>query len=683
MLSDSRYDILFEPVQIGPVTSKNRFYQVPHCNGTGDSSPRVLAGMRQVKAQGGWGVVCTENLMVHTDSDIAPFQAVRLWDDKDIPAQQLMVESVHKYGALAGCELTHFGIAASNRNTREVPVGPSSRMTMEAIDPRQSRRMSKSDIKQFRARHRNAALRAKQAGFDIIYVYCSLENSILAQFFSSAINDRSDEYGGNFSNRTRLFRELLSDTLDAVGDRCAVAVRMPVAQFTEAKILENSQLRDIIESQANVPDLWDVNVNDWAYDSATSRFGPEAHQQTYVSFVKTVSDKPVVGVGRFTSPQTMVTQVKKGIIDFIGAARPSIADPFLPEKIKQGREDEIRECIGCNICVSGENSFSIMRCTQNPTIMEEWRRGWHPETVIADAQDRSVLIIGAGPAGLESALTLGRRGYDVVLAEALSEFGGRVVDESRLPGLSEWIRVRDYRLGQLEKMNNVQMYLDSKMDVTNVFEVGAKRIVCANGARWRADGVGRQHYTALVNPGTAGLITPEQVMRGDKIDGPVIVYDDDGGYLSSAIAEKLILEGKQVEIITPHLSFARFTALTLEQDRLIKRMLHLGVSLQSEKALLSYRNHIASFKCVHSDSQFEIEAACLVMITSRQPNDELYLALQKQIESHQALAQIQLHSIGDCNAPGLIADAVFAGHRLARQMDVDQNGVECKREYII
>ena len=201
-----------------------------------------------------------------------------------------------------------------------------------------------------------------------------------------------------------------------------------------------------------------------------------------MSFVKSVTTKPVVGVGRFTSPDTMVSQVKRGIIDFIGAARPSIADPFLPRKIEEGRVGDIRECIGCNICISGENSFTTMRCTQNPTIMEEWRRGWHPEHIDADGGDAPVLIVGAGPAGLECALTLARRGYPVTLAESGDELGGRVLTESRLPGLSEWIRVRDYRVSQLRRMANVELFLHSVMSPELVCDMGAPTVVCATGS---------------------------------------------------------------------------------------------------------------------------------------------------------------------------------------------------------
>lgn len=681
MTRNPRYDVLFEPVRIGPVVSKNRFYQVPHCNGTGDWSPLATAAMRETKAEGGWGVVCTENMMVDAWSDISPFPAVRLWSDEDMPAQQEMVERVHRHGALAGCELAHFGIAASNRNSRNVPIGPSSRLTMEAIDPRQSRRMDKSDIRSFRRRHRDAALRAKRAGFDIIYIYCLHENSIISQFFSSHVNERRDEYGGSFDNRTRLFRELLEDTLEAVGDRCAVAVRIAVTQLTDQPMIDREELRDIIASQAEVPDLWDVNLNDWSHDSATSRFAAEAHEEQHVSYVKALTTKPVVGVGRFTSPDTMLSQVKRGIVDFIGAARPSIADPFLPKKIESGRTDEIRECIGCNICVSGENSFTTMRCTQNPTIMEEWRRSWHPEQIDLAGCDEPVLIIGAGPAGLECALTLARRGYPVTLAEATENLGGRVWHESRLPGLSEWIRVRDYRVSQLRKMANVEIYMASMLNTRDVLDSGALHVVCATGAAWRRDGLGRQHLAPLIDPASPHCFTPDDVMNGTAIARPVVIYDDDGSYLVAALAEKLVQDGTEVRIVTPHSTFARWTHLTLEQHHLTRRMIERGVRLEVAKQLAAFDREGFHCTCVYSGQEHRYAAASVVLATARSPDDELYRALLD--ESHALIeAGIRgVHRIGDCEAPGLIADAVFSGHQLARQFDLpEQKDLGYKRE---
>jgi dimethylamine/trimethylamine dehydrogenase len=187
----------------------------------------------------------------------------------------------------------------------------------------------------------------------------------------------------------------------------------------------------------------------------------------------------------------MVSQVRRGIVDFIGAARPSIADPFLPRKIAEGRGDDIRECIGCNICYSGDSLGVPIRCTQNPTMGEEWRRGWHPERIEPKSSDATVLVVGAGPAGLEATRALGQRGYNVLLAEATTELGGRVAQECRLPGLAEWVRVADYRVQQIQTMPNADIFLDNHLNAEDALSIGADHIATATGSKWRADGYGR------------------------------------------------------------------------------------------------------------------------------------------------------------------------------------------------
>jgi dimethylamine/trimethylamine dehydrogenase len=381
MARDPRYDILFEPVQIGPVTAKNRFYQVPHCSGMGYRYPSAEAAMRGVKAEGGWAVVSTQECEIHETTDVSPYAEARLWDDRDIPALARMVDAVHAHGALAAIQLVYQGHEVSNRYSREPPIGPMHR-PVAVYDPFQARAMDKSDIREFRRWHRDAALRAKRAGFDLVYVYAGHDLTMPMHFLCRRYNQRRDEYGGSLENRVRLLRELLEDTKEAVGDTCAVPLRMAVDELRgEDGLTAEGEGREIVEMLAELPDLWDVNVSNWPNDSLTSRFGAEGFQETYVNFVKQVTSKPVVGVGRFTSPDAMVSQIKRGVLDLIGAARPSIADPFLPKKIEEGRPEDIRECIGCNICASGERTNVPMRCTQNPTMGEEWRKGWHPEVI--------------------------------------------------------------------------------------------------------------------------------------------------------------------------------------------------------------------------------------------------------------------------------------------------------------
>jgi dimethylamine/trimethylamine dehydrogenase len=425
MARDPRYDVLFEPVRIGPVEAPNRFYQVPHCNGMGYLRPRMLAAMRGIKAEGGWGVVCTEYCSIHPSSDDLPRPFACLWNQADIKAHALMTEKVHEFGALAGVELWAGGARGANLMTREVALGVHSTPNLMG-EPFQTRAMELKDIRNFRRWHREAALRAREAGFDIVYVYAT-HNYLLSQFLSPQHNHRTDEYGGSLENRVRLVRELIEETKDAIGDRCAVAVRMAAndSSGTPEQPVSDDR-REMFEMLAELPDLWDINVHDYGLEMGVSRFVQEGSLEETMYYVKSITSKPVVTVGRFTSPDTMVSQVRKGIVDFIGAARPSIADPFLPRKIEEGRPEEIRECIGCNICYSGDSLSYPLRCTQNPTMGEEWRRGWHPERIQPTSSNATVLVIGAGPAGLEATRALGQRGYSVLLAEASAELGGLI-----------------------------------------------------------------------------------------------------------------------------------------------------------------------------------------------------------------------------------------------------------------
>ena len=671
MPRDPRYDILFEPIKIGPVVAKNRFYQVPHCNGMGYARPRSHAAMRGVKAEGGWAVVSTEEVEIHPSSDISPYIEGRLWDDQDIPALALVTQAIHKYGALAAIELVHAGMNAANLYSREVALAPSAIANPASYSPAQARAMTKADIRAFRRWHRDAALRARRAGFNIIYVYAGHSLSLPMHFLQARHNQRTDEYGGTLVNRVRLLRELIEDTKDAVGTDCAVALRFAVDEVRGADGISSSgEGREIVEMLAELPDLWDVNVSDWANDSKTSRFAPEGFQEEFIRFVKTVTTKPVVGVGRFTSPDTMVSQIRRGVLDMIGAARPSIADPFLPNKIQSGDVDDIRECIGCNVCVTGDYTMTPIRCTQNPTMGEEWRKGWHPEAIPPRTGNDSFLSVGAGPTGLECARLLGRRGYAVSLTDSSEQLGGRVTREARLPGLAAWARVRDYRLNQLNKLQNVEIYRASTVTADQILEFGATRVVLATGSTWRRDGIGRANTRAIPGfDGASGVLTPEDVMNDVQPSGPVVVFDDDHYYLGAILAEKLRAGGLAVTLVTPADRVSAWTVNTLEQHTIQKHLLSLGVEIATSRNLLEFSGNRVVLQCTYSDQHSTLPAASVVTVTSRLPNDELALALGGMSDAVTQAGVVSVTSIGDCLAPSTIAAAVYAGHRYAREFD--------------
>jgi dimethylamine/trimethylamine dehydrogenase len=368
----------------------------------------------------------------------------------------------------------------------------------------------------------------------------------------------------------------------------------------------------------------------------------------------------------------MVSQVNRGIVDFIGAARPSIADPFLPKKIEQGRLDEIRECIGCNNCYVGDSKGTPIRCTQNPTIGEEWRRGWHPEKIEPRGSESTVLVVGAGPAGLEAARALGHRGYQVLLAEAEREPGGRVTRESRLPGLAEWARVRDYRVHQIRSMTNVETYFDNRMSVDDVVAVEANHIVIATGAGWLADGRGLFNPSAPVEFGPSSQVfSPDDIMAGRLPEGPTLIFDDDHYYMASVIAELLCEKRIPVTLVTPESRVSAWGGQTSEQAQIQRRMLELDVEIITAQGLAAFNGQQARLDCIYTGNSRTIDIEAVVTVTMRSPDDTLYRALQQRIENGSDFRPASLCRIGDCEAPSIIAAAVFAGHRYARELDAE------------
>lgn len=669
MTRDPRYDILFEPIRIGPVTARNRFYQVPHCNGMGYRDASALASMRGMKAEGGWAVVCTEMVEIHHGSDVAPYVELRNWDDQDIPTLARIAEKIHEHKSLAGIELCHSGYTAANLYSRETPMAPMAMNTSTYhFDPVHARAMDKDDIRNLRKVHRAAALRGKKAGYDLIYVYAGHGLGIFQQFLSRATNDRVDEYGGSLANRARLLREVIEDTKDAVGDTCAVPVRIAMSEFLGADGLEPNEVEDAIGMMAELPDLWDLSLSAWPKDSQTSRFSEEGFQEPYIKGVKKLTSKPVVGVGRYTSPDAMVRVIRQGIMDMIGAARPSIADPYLPKKIEEGRLDDIRECIGCNICVTGDYTKTPLRCTQNPSMGEEWRKGWHPERIRAKENDAQILIIGAGPAGLEAGRALGQRGYQVTIADSAREAGGRVARECRLPGLAAWGRVRDWRLLQIGKMPNVNLYLESELNADTALEFGADHIVCATGAKWRRDGAGHHQYHPINVDASVEVLTPDDLMSGKRPKAKeAIVFDDDHYYMASVLCELLVKDGVKVTYITPVSVAAAYTVNTMEQKLIQGRLLDIGVRIITGQALSAVDAAGLVTSCIYTGKEQRHETASVVLVTSRKPDDALYLDLKQK--------GAKVSAIGDAWAPAAIAHAVYAGRRFAEEFEAKPHDV--------
>ena len=663
MPRNPRYDVLFEPVRIGPKVAKNRFFQVPHASGMTNAAPHVRAAFRGMKAEGGWGVVCTGACSVDQSSDDSPFPAASLWDEADVRSHALMTDAVHAHGALAGVELWHGGAAAMNRTSRMAPLSPSGVPWMAThvgfMSQARPRIMDAADIRDLIRWHAQAAVRAERAGFDILYVYAGM-GYLPYQFLLADYNHRTDDYGGSVANRVRLVADLIDAVREATHGRCAVALRLSMQELRgRPSEVAASEGHEVIALLRDAPDLFDVKMDYSASDCAASRFTPEGSHEPVVDFVKRLTDKPVVGVGRFTSPDTMVRMVKSGVLDLIGGARPSIADPFLPAKIDDGREGDIRECIGCNICISSWHDGVWVRCTQNPTAGEEWRRGWHPERVARDGKG-SVLVVGGGPAGLEAALTLARRGFAVSLADRRREFGGRLLWETSLPGLREWFRVADYRLGQLRQMSNVTLFPESELSAADVMDFAADHVVVATGSRWLSAlcGANELPIPAIDAP---RIYTPDDLAAGVVPAGPVALFDFDHYFAGTAIAEHLAAQGLAVTYITTAGTASAWTFMTNEQPLIHQALARRGITLRTLEIVTGFDGETLTLAQIFSGAPSRIAARSLVVVGQRQGGSGLYDDLV-------AIGHKSVHLTGDANAPGAIVHATYHGHKTAQEL---------------
>jgi dimethylamine/trimethylamine dehydrogenase len=661
-------------VRIGPKTLRNRFYQTPHEPGFGVLAPWTAARYRGMKAEGGWAAVCTGYAPISPEGDSSYHgRASRMWDEGDVRAFSLMCDEVHEHGALAGIELHHGGVHQNNES--RVPAVAPSQVAGDGISgfvvPMA---MGKSDIRRVQAEWVAASRRSLSAGFDIVYVY-GAHSYLPMQFLSPFYNQRTDEYGGTLENRARFWLETIEVVKEAVGDECAIAVRISVDDLT-APTVSSDEALEFISIADGLVDLWDVNVasiSEWSKDAGSSRFFVEGHELEWIGRVHEVATKPIVGVSRWTSPDRMAEVVASGVLDLIGAARQTIADPFLPRKIEEGRLDEIRECIGANQCLTAHTAGMILGCSQNATAGEEYRRDWHPERFEqAVNADNDVLVIGAGPAGMECALVLARRGMRRVhLVDAEGELGGHLRWWSQLPGFGQWARVINYRRVQLDKLPNVEFVPATQLDAGAVRDYGADIVVCATGAAWSP--VGLNGFTRRQLPGAdatlPNVLTPEQlVVEGKRPLGErVVVYDCDGYLLGGALAEKLVDEGYEVELVTPFSVVSPYAWLI--EAPIIRKHLHdVGVAERREVTLTVIAPGYVRGVGEYGD-EIEIPAEGVVLVTQRLSSDDVYRQLVSDPEALAASGIAGVYRAGDCVAPRMLREVIFDGHRLAREID--------------
>jgi dimethylamine/trimethylamine dehydrogenase len=286
-----------------------------------------------------------------------------------------------------------------------------------------------------------------------------------------------------------------------------------------------------------------------------------------------------------------------------------------------------------------------------------------------------VLVVGGGPAGLEAALWLGRRGYEVVLTEASRQLGGRVALEARLPGLAEWGRVADHRILQLRQLEHVLVTLESPMTADEIVGYDFTHVAVATGSRWRDDGLGIWHH----RPVFTDAFAVDEVLAGRRPTGKrVTLFDDEHYYLGGVLAEHLARAGHDVTLVTPESKVSNWTVNTMEQTRIHRRLVEAGVVLHLNTAVLAHGDGSALLADTYTGREHTMASDALVSVTCRVPNDRL-------VDELRTLGFANVQAIGDAHNPGIIADATFDGRRYAEDFDgpvPDHGATPFRREVV-
>jgi dimethylamine/trimethylamine dehydrogenase len=476
---------------------------------------------------------------------------------------------------------------------------------------------------------------------------------------------------------------VLAAVREAVGPDTAVGLRLGVDTLDaplglgERGIRADGDAALFMEHMDDLVDYWDLVIGgfEWALDAQSSRTVAENFEKPWVGHLKKHTTKPVVNVGRLNSPDTMVDILNAGQCDFIGAARAGISDPFLPEKIRTGAIEDIRECIGCNYCVSRDMGHMPIACTQNATTGEEFRRGWNPEVFTRAANhETDVLVIGAGPAGMECAMVLGKRGMrNVHLIDAADHIGGSIDWVARIPGRHEWRRLIEYREHQLRKLGNVEVILNTEMSAADALDYGAGIIVVATGSHYSRNGIDPHNRLPFGLEPVFGdrLFTPEQILRDGAVVGKrVVVVDSDGYFMGPGIAELLAQRGHEVTLTTKGEHVGEYQRYTRELPQTLNDLRKLGVTMRPETAVTPHGDAAVLLTSLDRPDEI-IEVDSVVLVGTRTSDSGIYDDLRARRDDWADNEISAVYQVGDCVRPHFIADAIFSGHRLGREIDTE------------
>ena len=683
------YPHLLSPFTLNKLVLRNRVVSTAHAEVYAE--PGGLPGDRYIryyeeKAKGGLGLaVCGGSSPVSIDSPQGWWKSVNLSTDKIIDPLARLAEAMHRHGAKIMIQATHMGRRSSYHGEHwphlMTPSGvrePVHRGNAKAIEIEEIRRI----IGDFAA----AAKRVQASGFDGIEISAAHQH-LIDQFWSPRTNFRSDEWGGSLENRMRFGREVLTAVRDAVGKDFCVGLRMCGDEFHEDG-LDHETLKEIAQAMSESGLIDYISVigsgadthNTLANCMPPMALPPEPFVHLAAG-IKSVISIPLMHAQSIRDATQAERLLAAGMVDLVGMTRAHLADPHMVRKIREGREDQIKQCVGANYCIDRQYNGHDVLCIQNAATSRE---ATMPHIIEKSAgKKRKIVVVGAGPAGLEAARVSAERGHDVVLFEKSDAVGGQILLAAKAPqreqmaGIVRWFDLEIKRLGIDRRLGTEASSADilaEKPDIVLLATGGTSFVGQVPG--WgAAEGLSVSSWDIL-----SGKVAPAKA---------VLVYDAVSAHAGAGVADFLASRGSIVEIVTPDVKVADDVGGTTFP--IFYRRLYALDVIQTPNTWLDrvYREGnqlVAVLRNEYTEALEERVVDQVVIENGSTPNDGLYWDLKEgsvnrgQTDIHTLFAsepqpalstplsdgQYLLYRVGDCISPHNVHGAIYDALRLCK-----------------
>ena len=657
----SHHPRLMQPLRLRDHTLRNRIVFGAHTANMSDlglPGPRVAAYLAE-RALGGAAMVVSEPVPVHR-TGVLTRGNYRAGDDAIIPGFRAATEAVKEAGAVVIQQLYHIGAHGDSDLSYAPHWSPSGGPSYHDSDG--SHKMTTAEIEELLAAHAAAARRAKACGFQGVEVWAAY-HSLLDQFWTPWSNRRDDEWGGSLENRTRFSRRLIESIRRDCGEDFIVGLAVSYSPAFDVTLSAESlcEIVDLHDATGHV-DYVTVGYGSYLeFDGIIPAFTKAEKLTTPLTaqLKSLVRHAAITAEAGVRTPDNAETIIASGEADLVSIVRGQIADPHLARKTAEGRAEDIRGCISCNQMCWGRRSRDYwISCLVNPSVGREFE--WGGDRFTPATEVRSVLVVGAGPAGLEAARVAGERGHRVEIVEALPVVGGQFRLAGMQPRRAQILDLMDWYERQFTKLG-VTLRLNTFLDADEIAAHPAEVVILATGSLPDEDGFQRWQPQHARLPGieAGGVFSPEAVLRREaRLGDTVIVYDEGSNWRGVGTAWALAEQGKQVVIVTPEPFVGREIARTAADGAARQRLAQLGARFLTEHCLTRWHGNGVTVRNMLTGQEEVIAASALVMATTNKAFDPW----------PEAFSGKATHRIGDCTAPRLAAYAFYEGRALALEL---------------